>query len=147
MQSRTLILGLGMMLLLAVPLSLVACSSPGSSPTPAGSPTPSVSPTPGVGDAPSKAHVVAAVKRLIKQRHVPRPWAISVRGVEQDAGGRWRASAWLRQEPTSSYLGDVMVIVKDPGAWRFVTLKPLQPGGPRPTLPQALSPDATPQSM
>ena len=140
MQSRALMLGVGMALLLVVPLSLAACSSSGASPTPAGSPTPSVSPTPVVGDAPSKAPIVAAVKLLIKQRHVPRPWAISVRGVERDASGRWRASALLKPQPNSSYLGDIMVIVKDPGGWRYVTLKPFQPDGPGPTLPLPWTP-------
>jgi hypothetical protein len=145
-QSKALMLGLVMALVLVVPLSLAACSASGSSPTPADSPAPSVSPTPGIGGAPSRAAIVAAVKRLIRQRHVPRPWAISVRGVEQDASGRWRASAWLRQQPPSSCLGDVMVVVKDPRGWRYVTLKPFQPDGPGPTLPWPWTPGPLAQS-
>jgi hypothetical protein len=144
MQSKTLMLRFGTMLVIAASLTLAACSSPGTPPSPADSTTPSVSVLRSNSHAPSKAAVVAACRQLLKQRQVHRPWAISVLRVEQEADGHWRASAWLREEPTSSYFGDVMVLAKDADGWRFVALEPLHSGGPGLPLSRPWSLMATP---
>jgi hypothetical protein len=115
---------LGLSLILAAvapPMLSAACSR---SPAP---PTPTASPTSSHGVAPSKAEIIAAVKRIYRHRHLSPLYNISVLRVEQGANGRWRASADLRLSPQSSMWPGIMVIVKDPGGWRFVSLKTYAP--------------------
>jgi hypothetical protein len=117
MRSRSLMLGLGVMLVVVVSLSSAACSSSGSSPTP------SASPTPGVGGAPSKAEITAAIRELLRPEKYAAVQYITLSKLEQDAAGRWLASAYLTPPPSASSWPLNIVVAKDPDGWQIVSLK------------------------
>jgi hypothetical protein len=112
-------------ILLALASACAANDSPGS---PSTSPRSSASP-------PSKAEVAAAIKQLLPPEQsadiklFPTPGdeaghaTITVFKIEQDAQGRWRATAEIWPPMVMSYNPSRVVLVKDSGNWQIVSLK------------------------
>jgi hypothetical protein len=57
------------------------------------------------------------------RRHLPSPGSISIFKIEQDANGRWQASAYLMPPLQMSYFPSIMVVAKNPEGWQIVSLK------------------------
>jgi len=105
-----------------------ACATNDSQGSPSTSPRSSASP-------PSKSEVAAAIKQLLPPQQSagiklsPTPGdeaghsTITVFKIEQDARGRWQATAEIWPPAVMSYNASRVVLVKDSGGWRIVSLK------------------------
>jgi hypothetical protein len=132
-RLKGVLVALSVVAVLIAVLAAPACTSSGSS-SPAGSPS--------VDGKPSEAEVTTAIRSLtdsLSPQQLAPYEAISVDKVEQDATGNWRASAHLIPAATASWWPAIIVVVKEPGGWRIVSLKADRSGGaqaPSPTQAQ-----------
>ncbi len=117
MRARTWTARLCMLLVMLALLSVGACAKSHSLTPSAPSPSPSAS------DAPARAEIVRAIKTLTGKRYTKWYQGIAVLKLEQDASGRWLASAELLPPPMMSYWPSRVVIVKNPDGWQIVSLK------------------------
>ncbi len=117
MRARTWMAGPCLLLAVLSLLSVGGCAEPGTSASP--EPTASLSPS----SAPSQAETVAAIKKLIAKENIGYIETITVFETEQDANGRWRASAHLTPPASASYWPSNVVVVKAADGWRIVSLK------------------------
>jgi hypothetical protein len=117
MRARTWMAGPCLLLALLSLLSVGACAESGTSTSP--EPTPSLSPS----SAPSQAETVAAIKKLIARENIGYIETITVFETEQDASGRWMASAHLTPPASASYWPSNVVVVKAADGWRIVSLR------------------------
>jgi hypothetical protein len=117
MRAKKVNQGLGALLVVAVMWMFAACST--------SSPSPSPSVSAGSGVAPSKAEITAAIKTLTKplvRSYALAPYkTIWVKSVEQDASGRWLATAELVPPGSASWWPTILVVAKDSDGWHFVS--------------------------
>ncbi len=117
MRATTWMAGPCLLLAVLSLLSVGGCAEPGTSASP--EPTASLSPS----SAPSQAETVAAIKKLIAKENIGYIETITVFQTEQDANGRWTASAHLTPPASASYWPSNVVVVKAADGWRIVSLK------------------------
>ena len=138
MRTKKMTQGLGALLVIVLLLFASDCATTESSRSPSAPPSPSASP-------PSKAEITAAIKTLTKplvRSYALAPYeTIWVKSVEQDASGRWLATAELVPPGSASWWPTIFVVAKDSDGWHFVSREadttnhslPLNPS-PSPTI-------------
>ena len=114
---------------LALAASLVVAFGAGCSGSPTARTSTSAAPVARVSasatpsDAPHRAEITRAIRRLVhpllRSGEISK---VTVYEVGRDAKGRWTARAYLTPPPTASYWPSKILVVRQPGGWKTVSV-------------------------